>query len=194
MFFFQNVNISSNNSFRKLESSFENHVKMLMPNDRKYSSRSPKKCQVETFSKKLPWESFTGLVECSLSNPVPGFPARRPILFGSESEIHIEIKTSFSQKSFVQTFHWTLNFEVYKSVPKFYVQNPNTTNFTRKAFSEKSFSPLGNLEIWQNCRKKDRQCSDHYSSESKIAVQTIFLSRSIFLLNLPIVQRFLKYL
>ena len=137
-----------------------------------YSPRSPKKCKNERFSeKKSSGKSFIG--------PVPGFAARRPILFGSELDIYFE-KTSSLNKSFDQTLNWTPKFEVFTSVPIFYQQNPKKTlePFSpRKFFCEKFLTVMQNGNL-TNLQEKNAKYPKHFSSESKLFVRILFLSKN----------------
>ena len=133
----------------------------------------------------------TGSVECSLNNPVAGFPARRPKLFGSDSHIHF--KKQISERKFLpksSTGHQNLKCS---QAWKIYITKTDKkncwTSFTKKKlFHRKHFSSSSRMENDKPAAEKTRQVSKNVpASVSKKLFDWSFLRTKHFSPKLPLV-------
>ena len=135
----------------------------------------------------------TGSVECSLNNPVAGFPARRPKLFGSDSHIHF--KKQISERKFLpksSTGHQNLKCS---QAWKIYITKTDKkncwTSFTKKKnFHRKHFSSLSRMENDKPAAEKTRQVSKNVpASVSKKLFDWSFWEQNIFRQNCLVSSR-----
>ena len=123
-------------------------------------------------------------MEYSLNNSVPG---------QTTDKVRLRVGHSFRKKKFpkqkfcpnvsLDTKIWSVHKHAKFSSPK--SENSRWTTFTTKTFSVKSFSSLCEMEFWQTADKKYAKCPKHFSSEPKIFVRIIFLSKKIFFFSKP---------
>ena len=125
----------------------------------------------------------TGSVECSLNNPVAGFPARRPILFGSDLHIHFKkqiLKENFCPNLPLDTKIWSDHKREKLISPKPIKKLLNQFH-EKKIFSPETFFFVIEKGKWQTSSRKNTPSVQKCSSQClEKTVRLIFFENKRF--------------